>query len=546
MGRGSVYDIQPSRVQRGIYGLGSKSGFQGMTTVPFFGVGEQLVENMQLDSGFYRRMYGNTLFKSIASTNRINGIFSYQKTDGSYQMIVFYNDGTNNKMRAIEEDGTLVTPSGGAGDVNFSSSTIGFEQIGITGYATTKATAASGNLWSWNGTTLTAVTNCPDNPEFLSRDGERLIVSAGGLLHFSQRSTTALTSFTGGTGRNINGNYNISRVNPTSTVKVQAGVVVFFKEGAEYHEILPNNAGDGLLGETKASAWNYSGIGVSRYNQATVSENYIYIVNEDGIIQIDSLTGQHANLMEQAGSIRKYWDNFDKSDLSIAYAPKSKMILVTVRENGDSSNDRLVCYHVPYSSISKGIKPFYFKTNVNPYCLGVVNNEIYYGSHSNGNIYKLFDSDTFRDGDDAIPIARIFREWDSFGGAKIEKRMQRISTFMSISPDSTVETNLYIDGALEPVETLAVTQSDISNTSSVSHIVGAYLPGVGQEDEVSNSDVIKTEYFNQRFSTYALEVVDSSDNDFRLYGFDIHYTVTGIQNGAKNFTSTALSNQLIS
>ena len=56
MAQNTVPEVSRTSIQRKDYGLATDNGFQGLGTVPFYGVGEQNVENMRLSSGVYEKM----------------------------------------------------------------------------------------------------------------------------------------------------------------------------------------------------------------------------------------------------------------------------------------------------------------------------------------------------------------------------------------------------------------------------------------------------------------------------------------------------------
>jgi len=617
MTQAPIVRVKNNPVRRETYGLGADKNkdFRGMGTVPFSGIGQQLVENMQLDSGFYRKMYGNSIDKEIdSSAEFVNNVWEYQKTDNTFQKVItmrrdvgllaltwtngstavtsisgsfttslrvgqeIYSGldgqqfkgvvasitdddnlvledpytgtshqelsyGIRYQFRAVAEDGTIVTPSGGAGDVNFIKSTFDWVQIGVTGYLINKDTEANGNMWSWNGTQLTAVTNCPDNPEFLSRDGQRLVVGAEGIASFSQKSTAAITSFTGGTGANQSGNYNVANAGtPRGALPVNGGIVICFSRGAEFHKVLPNNDNTDLKGETLITSWNYTGNGISNSKQIVASENSIFLFNEDGLIQIDSYTGQSVNLIEDSGAIRQYWDTLDKDSVVMEYSPREKMVVMTVKNTGEARNDRLLCLHVPYSA--GGRRVFYFKTNISVMSLGVVNNQLYGGSESTGDLIKIFDQTAYVDEDENEITARIINEWDGLGNPRAEKRVQDVSVFAGLHPDSSYDIDMYVDGSATESRAIRTTTNDATNNSSVIELEGLYVWGIGKPDEDTLTPVVKTRAYNDKFGTYTTEITETSAEDFRVYSIGVQFTPVATQGGGKQFLDQSYANVL--
>lgn len=549
MAQGQILSVKNTPIQRKDYGLATDNKFQGLVTVPFFGQGEQIVENMRLESGFYRKMFGNSIFKNLSGESSVIQnivlVEEYNKGDGTFQRIVAFRSSTSPdrwKIRGIEDDGTITTPSGGAGDVAFESGFFGYVQIGLVGYISNKVAAStSKNLFSWDGSTLTAVTSAPDNPDFISQDGQRIALGAEGIVSFSQKSTAALSSFTGGAGASVDGNYNTS--NPglqTGAESAAGGIIIFFEKGAELHQVIPTADSSTVFGETRISAatgsagWNYNGRGIKNNFQVTKDDNFIYIVNTDGLIRIDPLTGNATNLVEDNGAIETIWQNLDAEDFTIEYSPKDFLVCVTAKNTGEAVNDKLICWDVKNDS-------FYVKTNPTAFRLGNINNQLYAGEMSGSKLYKVFDEDSFEDGDSGTYTAKIIREWDSLGGPKKESRLQRVGAFMNISPNSSSDVNLYLDGFTNIVDAMSITESDIDDTSDVLGVYGDYIFGGGTPDPTTNSDVVKSLYFNNIFGTIAVEITEESQDDFRVYNYDLFYTTTPSSEGVKQFTGKSYS-----
>jgi len=547
MTQSQVLDVRPSAIQRKDYGLAAGKGKEwgGLATVPFFGIGEQIVENMQFESGFYRKMFGNSLFKSLSGESSVIQdillLEEFEKGDGTFQRIVAFRSSESPdrfKVRAIDDDGTIITPTGGAGDIEFTSSVFGWVQIGLNGYISNKDTTASlKNLFSWDGTKLTAVTSAPDNPDFISRDGQRIALGAEGIMSFSQRSTAVISSFTGGSGIDVDGNYNVS--NPglqKGAVSAAGALIIFFERGAELHKVTVNSDGTGLLGETRISAaaggggWNYNGNGISNNFQVTSNDNFTYFANTDGLMQMNPLTGETQNLVEGNGAIQKIWEGLDLSDSVVRYSPKDLLVCVPAKNDGEAVNDFMICW-------STQEERFYIKTRPGVIKLGVIDNQLFGAEQSGTNIYKIFDKDSFEDGDGGTPTSKIIREWDSLGGATNEKRLQRVITFMSINPDSTANVNVYLDGFTNLANSYNVTEEDIDDISQIFGSYGDYVGASGTPDTTTNTDVVKSEYFTQRFGTITTEITEESQLDFRVYGYNLLYTITPTSEGAKQFVS---------
>ena len=104
--------VKSAKISRRVRGeLAGGQKFKGMITLPFTGSGEQLVENMYIDTGKYLKMTGNSVWKDLSLNVPVDNIFEYQTPSGEYQTIVTYYDGSNYKVKAIESDGTVITPN---------------------------------------------------------------------------------------------------------------------------------------------------------------------------------------------------------------------------------------------------------------------------------------------------------------------------------------------------------------------------------------------------------------------------------------------------
>lgn len=528
--------------QRKEYGLGKKNVWGGMKTTPFFGIGEQIVENMQEESGYYRKMFGNSLLGEVTvsgkTINEVPYIWEFDKGDGTYQVLAIVKTDTAKwKLRALTQAGAVVVPTGGAGDVEFTNGTFSYIQAGLFGYIS--CNAATNNLYSWNGTLLTAVSNSIANPLFIFKNGGRIATVNAGIATFSSRVFGQITDFkVTATGPDMWNNYTVTNSGSMrGAIDANAGAIIFFEKGAELHNVYSNNNGDGILGETKTQNWNYGGRGPTNQQNITKSKNFVYIANEEGLIQIDPMTGQSVNLIINGGAIEKKWKTLDYSGMVIQYSQKNEMVCVSTRLSDSAANDFLICYHEPY-------KKFYIKTNVYAKSLALVGGDLYGGEEGSPYIYKIFDKTTFEDGRSSSPTARIVKEWDSFGAPEYEKRLQRVSTFINMNPVSEAEVNLYKDGSTTAIKTFSLTASDLGGSSSTLAEYGSYISGIGTFDiaESTNQDTQKSLFHPGTFGTLAFELKETSNFDFRVYNTDVQYTVTPTSQGAKMYTSKVYSN----
>jgi hypothetical protein len=527
--------------QRKDYGLGKKNPWGGMATTPFYGIGEQLVENMQEESGYYRKMYGNSLLGTVTVSGKtiteIPYLFEYDKGDGTYQVLAIVKTDTAKwRLRAITANGTVVVPGGGVGDLEFANGTFSYIQAGLFGYIA--CNAATNNLYSWNGADLVVVSNSIANPLFVFKNGGRIATVNAGIAFFSSRVFGQITNFkVTASGVDMWGNYTVTNSGSMrGAIDANAGAIIFFEKGAELHNVYPNDTGNGIRGETMTPQWNYGGRGPTNQQNITKSKNFVYITNEEGLIQIDPLSGQSKNIIVNTGAIEKKWKTLDFSAMAIQYSQKNEMVCISTRKSGDASNDFLICYHEPY-------KKFYIKTNVYAKSLALVGGDLYGGEEGSPRIYKLFDTSTFEDGYSISPTARIVKEWDSFGAPEYEKRLQRFSTFMNLNPVSEVEVNLYKDGSTTAIKTVTITASDTGATLDYLSEVGFYVPGIGSTgiDAATNESTQKSFFHQGAFGLLAFEYKETSNFDLRVYNTDIQYSITPTSQGAKIYTSKVYS-----
>jgi len=510
-------------------------GFKnGMRTAEFLGTGQQLVQNAQIKTGIYKKMEGNQNFVTITGAVSILSVEEYKKSDGAFQTLVTYFDGTDYKFRAIEADGTILTPTGGAGDPDFSSAVFGFVQIGITGYLSNRDTAVSSkNLFSWNGTALVAVTNCPDYPDFLSRDGQRIVTSAEGIMYFSQRSISIFTSFTGGAAFDVDGNYNVNTAGtPQGAISGAAGLMIFWETGAELHNIKPNDAGTDVWPETRENTFEYTGGGVENNKQLVAGKFFRYAVNSDGLWKIDPVRGNADNLIDdEQGKIKRYWSAFEFGEMTATYSKKEEMVVVTLSTNDTVVNDLLVCYHEPSSAM-------FLKKNSNFKSLGVVNNQLYGGASIGGDVKKIFTKNLYQNGDQSATQFQVVQEWDIVGDANTFKLPLNLRIFASLSPNSSFTVNAYTNGFTdEPVMSQTFTTVDVTDTSSVIGGIGSYKMALGTPDTVNNTDTLTKNFFSNPFLTWCFEIVEESEENFELYGVELEYTTLNRTNGENSLAN---------
>ena len=96
------------------------------------------------------------------------------------------------------------------------------------------------------------------------------------------------------------------------------------------------------------------------------------------------------------------------------------------------------------------------------------------------------------------------------GNAKAEKRMQKLSVFASVNPDSNFDVETMIDGLDgddDAVDSFNVTQEDILNVSGVIGLIGQYILAIGSPDTTGNADVVKTQLYQTVFGTQSIRII---------------------------------------
>ena len=144
----------------------------GLRSSEYQGVGAALAENCYLKDGRIKKLKGQEVWKDTSTPAEIVWMGQYEKSDGTFQVLYAYLSGSIYLLKAVNEDLSITTPTGGAGDVNFTSSNFDIVQIGTTAYISNES--ATTPMYSWNGTALTAISNAPLSPKYLLRDGNRL------------------------------------------------------------------------------------------------------------------------------------------------------------------------------------------------------------------------------------------------------------------------------------------------------------------------------------------------------------------------------------
>lgn len=434
--------------------------------------------------------------------NAILSLGSYEKSDGTIQTLSVCELDDTYRLRAIDADGTAVTP---VNDVSFTSSNFDYEQIGTTGFVSNES--ATTPLYTWNGSMLVAVPNAPASPKFIVRDGNRVGINKV----FS--GETPGVDFTAGSGATADGDYATS-LNPTGAVVAGAGIILFGIAGAEAHKVVPNSASDDVSAKTKSDTFNYTGLGVKNTHQCCAGGNYVYFFNENGIHEMNPYSGETVNLVER-GNIQRRWSGYNLSSAFITYDSSNGKIVVCLGSVGQ--NDTLVVVDVEKKERPITISNAGFLNSA-----AMIGNQLRGGSSQTGKIFDLFSA--YSDENEEPLTYRYVIEWDALTNPILEKRIKRFAIFASLSPFSSFTAKLYINGDHTPIKEEVFTTTAAIGDSGVGTILAPMNKYVfnlgGGRDSAStseNTDKIKRVRKNKKISTFCLEILETS-----LYPFEVH------------------------
>ena len=483
----------------------------GMRSEENEGVGANRAENVWFKDNKLQKMDGTSVLKTIASIAKITYLGEFQKSDGTYQVIVTYPVSTYYVMRAIESDGTVVTPSGGAGDVHFTSSEFSSVQILALGFIGNNS--ATTQLYSWNGAALTAVANGPTLIRGVARDGKRLAIITTNDAKFSGDAIT--TDFTAGTGVNVTGDYSLSIKSPRAVYSAGMGIIIVGETGSEAHKVVTNAASDDVNADTKIDSYNDKEHGVTKQKQVTMGKEFIWRVTPEGIMRTNPFNGQTVNVTDM-GKIGRYWKEWTTTDSAIAYDENNEQVVCAVKE--DAQNDTLVCIDATREDLPVSIKPSQYY-NV----LASVDNQMYGGGSREGNVDKLFKTDSDRTGDDVT--FRYITEWIPFTNQLYWKVFKNLHIAASLHPDSSMKVKIYFDGSTEATYTETFTTSDTIGEGGLTdytygmYIFGGSLAGI----ETANSDELGELKTTKKFSTMCVEVYETSGDEFEVHDMILEY-----------------------
>ncbi len=499
-------------------------------TKKYKGIGMQLVEGGKIMNEKLQKTTGSEILQEILEVREIIEIYEYQKPDTNFQTLVIYHDGTNYKLRAIEEDGTVVVPTP---DVDFSSRIFGFQRLSFgTGYLINH-TGDSKRLHKWDGVNLTSFVpaGVPGQPLAINSDGKRLVISTAGGEYYSRgdQFNVEMTSWNqdGELSTEAHGSYKRSSNKAvTAIVKAGKGVIFFSKTGAERHIIQPSStiAGANEL-DTRTSLPTYEKRGVDKQCKVTEAKGSIFFINEDGLFVLNPSTMQVESLIDEtSGAIKDYWDAMDTENAHIAYSPKDEMIVICLKKQTHAENDRLVLYHISQNA-------FYTQRQVNANCLTEVNNQLVGGSAINGEVIKIFTKNTYTHTKDSDTEFRAITAWSSLGSIATKKNLRWVTLSMNLHPLSTATINIYIDGRLSPAVSSVVYGRDVYDQGASTTTYGEYVFAKGKSDIRENADIIKKiETHTSLLSTVCVEVKENSTYPFELHEIGFSYKSTSYTN----------------
>jgi len=504
-------EVKPTEIKRKTY-----FPFKFMLrSSEYEGKGSALAENCYVDDGRVKKLKGQELWKDTSTPAEIVWMGAYEKSDGTFQTLYAYLSGAIYLLKAVEHDDlSIVTPSGGAGDVNFTSDNFDITQIGTTAYISNES--ATTPMYSWDGATLTAITNAPASPKYLLRDGNRLATN-------KEFSDEAPADWTGGAGSTASGDYAMS-IEPVGGVEAGAGIIVFGKMGAESHKVIPNNASDGVSAKTKIDGFSYTGAGIQNTHQCVAGKNFVYFLNKDGIHEMNPYDGTTVNLTD-SGNISRRWKTYTLTNAFIDYDSENDRVIAVVKKRGQ--NDTLIVIDTKWKerpiSIQTGA---YFSSSAN------VNNQMYGGSSHDSKILKIFETYTNRDVT-ALQFRYII-EWDAITNAMLEKRLKRFAIFANLNPNSSFTAKLYKDGSQEAIKEQTFTTSSSIESGTLGTTIapwGKYIFNLGGGRDTAsadtNSDKIERVRKNTKCSIFTLEIVEESFYDFTLNDVMIEFKTKG-------------------
>lgn len=492
----------------------------GMRSVDYKGVGANLSVGTRRDNAYLEKSFGDELFKQSGFSD-IHFIGEFVREDGGHQIVTVGDINGDVKFRAYkEEDGTEIIPT--------SDPTLGPSTNG--GYDFVSMSAGNGflggsNTYKWDGVDL-AVTN-GFTPLYLEQDGLRLVYGNASNSRFSGSDIQVSNNLTNGTGVDRFGDYNTS-IAAVAAQSLSTGVLFMGQNGAEVHWVQESRAIEDVSSQTKVPSFFYRGLGVRRNNHLTVAKNFAYFINEEGMQEMNTSSGETINLFD-FGKIARYFSEWSLTNSVIAYNSREDLICLQVSTG--TANDLMVC--VDLKTRERDV----FIRRVQPYTsLAQVGNE-FYGSFG-GQIHRLFSG--FETRDNTATEFDYIIEWDGLESTMEQKFLKKIVVMASLDPLSEMEISAYFDGELDPFYSETFNVDDSGNDRNTTASWGSYTLGGGNfVDNPELSDRIQERRRTKRFQTIAIRVKEVSGFPFRLHDIRLYY-----KNRGKVHTAFSMQNTL--
>jgi len=475
-----------------------------------FSSGANYQSNLSQDSGVLEKVKQNTPFVDASDFSAIQYIGEFITSTGEKQALYFGLIDAELKLRAVEEDGTILTPTGGLGDFVFSG-LITTRQVGtdvIIGY--------DGGNKLWDGEAITA--NGDEEVISQARDGGRVgYINTDGKAKFTDNTPTS--GFTGGTGANANGDYNCGIPIATAIVEGGTGVIILGERNAEAHWVQPNNASDEVSSRTKIESFSYLGEGVTSERFVCSTGETLGLLNKSGVHEMDSYSGRTTNLII-GGKIERYWkERVDMTNGFIFYDRTNDWLIAQVALDSPQNNVFLA-----FNRKEKGMPPFIIPEQYLSHA-GVVGEDIIGALNAGGETFKLLDSYSIPDG--TTSKSRYITEFDGLGTMQEDKNLLSVTAITDVNPDAILKMKVYFDNETVPSLEKTISIKDLTVPDG-NAAYGEYVFAVGASDLVKEK-VVRGEKVKagMRFKTIAVELWEESSDNFKVYDILLAYKATG-------------------
>ena len=489
-----------------------------MRSTEFQGKGACLAENIVIDQGWLQKIKGLNIFTDT-ELDSIVWTKEFKKSDDTIQTLIAYTVGSTYKIRALEEDLTadLTVPTGGAGDVAFTSRLFDMIQIGTHSYIVNYSTSTP--MYSWNGAALTAITNAPTLGTYIEQDGNRVGVNK----KFSGAISGAMTDFTAGTGVAQGGDYAVD-IEPVGGVQAGAGIIIFGTTGANAVKVLPNASSDDVSAKNKIDTFTYTGLGITNTHQVIAGKRFVYFINSEGIHEMNPFNGNTSNLCDQ-GNIKRRWELIDTSNAFLTYDRTTDRVLVQIQQLGQL--DTMVIVDLKQSDRAISFQP---KSYLG--AMAMVGTKLLGTDSNSGVLFEI--NKKYADSEGAPLKFRFNMEWDGVSSPLIEDKIKQFSFFTNLHPQSSFTAKLYLDGSKEVFREDTFTTTAALETGVIGSAIGTYgkyvlnLGGARAGATKSQStDNISNLRKNAKISTFCLEITEESYFPFTVYDIIMEYKTKG-------------------